>query len=185
LKNYKSIVSCDVELRPLTILVGPNGSGKSNFLDALRFVSEALTVGLEQAIRNRGNVHHILSEARPQGESAFSVTVHFCLASGREGNYSFTIEEKVDGGFAIRREALVFDDWLSGVSVFSVNDDRTLTVAYDVPSGHSSEGTSRHTPGSVPSWAPDRLMLVSYTGAPEALFVYSLLTSMAFYSPVP
>jgi ABC-type lipoprotein export system ATPase subunit len=34
LKNYKSIVSCDVELQPLTILVGPNGSGKSNFLDA-------------------------------------------------------------------------------------------------------------------------------------------------------
>jgi predicted ATPase len=56
LKNYTSIVSCDVELRPLTILVGPNGSGKSNFVDALRFVSEALTVGLDQAVRNRGNM---------------------------------------------------------------------------------------------------------------------------------
>src|SRR5437667_6475053 len=64
LKNYKSIVACDVELRPLTILVGPNGSGKSNFLDALRFVSEALTNGLDQAVSSRGGIDSILSRAR-------------------------------------------------------------------------------------------------------------------------
>lgn len=65
LKNYKSIVHCDVELKPLTILVGPNGSGKSNFLDALSFVKQALVLGLDQAVRNRGNAFHILSEVRP------------------------------------------------------------------------------------------------------------------------
>jgi len=42
LKNYKSIAACSVPLRSLVFLVGPNGSGKSNFMDALRFVSEAL-----------------------------------------------------------------------------------------------------------------------------------------------
>ena len=42
IKNYKSIKACDVELGSLAFLVGPNGSGKSNFLDALRFVAEAL-----------------------------------------------------------------------------------------------------------------------------------------------
>ena len=41
LENYKSIAFCDVKLGPLSILVGPNGAGKSNFLDALRFLSEA------------------------------------------------------------------------------------------------------------------------------------------------
>ncbi|WP_343414230.1 AAA family ATPase [Candidatus Amarolinea dominans] len=42
LQNYKSIAGCDVQLGPLTFLVGPNGAGKSNFLDALRFVADAL-----------------------------------------------------------------------------------------------------------------------------------------------
>ena len=37
IRNYKSLVNCDVELGALTVLVGRNGSGKSNFLDALRF----------------------------------------------------------------------------------------------------------------------------------------------------
>ena len=54
LKNYKSIAACDVWLQPLTFLVGPNGTGKSNFLDALRFVADALNSSLGHAIRDRG-----------------------------------------------------------------------------------------------------------------------------------
>ena len=42
LRNYKSIAACDVSPAQLTFLVGPNGSGKSNFLDALRFVADAV-----------------------------------------------------------------------------------------------------------------------------------------------
>src|SRR5262245_53348856 len=96
LKNYKSIVHCDVELKPLTILVGPNGSGKSAFLDALRFVSEALTVGLEQAVYNRGNVAKLVSAtvivgassrgAVPTGALSFGVEIHFSLPDGRSGS---------------------------------------------------------------------------------------------------
>ncbi|HVR37935.1 MAG TPA: AAA family ATPase, partial [Thermoanaerobaculia bacterium] len=40
LMNYKSIAHCDVELRPLTVVVGRNGSGKSNFIDSLHFVAD-------------------------------------------------------------------------------------------------------------------------------------------------
>lgn len=42
LRNYESIAVCDIEVGSLVILVGPNGAGKSNFLDALRFVADAL-----------------------------------------------------------------------------------------------------------------------------------------------
>src|SRR5208283_1430954 len=49
LKNYKSIEACDVDLDSLTFLVGPNGAGKSNFLDALRFVADALRTSLDHA----------------------------------------------------------------------------------------------------------------------------------------
>lgn len=43
LRNYQSIEACDVELGPLTLLVGPNGAGKSSFLNALRFVADAVS----------------------------------------------------------------------------------------------------------------------------------------------
>ncbi len=60
LKDYKSIARCDVRLGPLTFLVGPNGSGKSNFLDALRFVSDALNTSLDHALRDRGGIQEVL-----------------------------------------------------------------------------------------------------------------------------
>lgn len=50
LKNYKSIAACDVQLQSLMFLVGRNGSGKSNFLDALRFVADALNRKLSSLI---------------------------------------------------------------------------------------------------------------------------------------
>lgn len=50
LRNYKSIASCSVNLRPLTNLVGPNGAGKSNFLDGLRFTAESLRHSLDHAL---------------------------------------------------------------------------------------------------------------------------------------
>ena len=59
LENYKSIKHCDVQMRPLMFLVGPNGAGKSNFLDALRFVSDALNTSLEHAIRQRGDIDQV------------------------------------------------------------------------------------------------------------------------------
>ena len=52
LRNYKSIAACQVEMRQLMFLVGPNGAGKSNFLDALRFVADALNTTLDNAIRS-------------------------------------------------------------------------------------------------------------------------------------
>jgi len=52
LKNYKSIAACSVPLGSLVFLVGQNRSGKRNFLDALRFVSDALHTSLDHSLRN-------------------------------------------------------------------------------------------------------------------------------------
>jgi len=42
IKGYKSL-DVDVELNPeVTVLVGRSGSGKSNFVEALRFLRDAL-----------------------------------------------------------------------------------------------------------------------------------------------
>jgi ABC-type multidrug transport system fused ATPase/permease subunit len=45
-----------VILGPLTALVGPNGSGKSNLVDALRFLADALRMGLEAAVNKRQGI---------------------------------------------------------------------------------------------------------------------------------
>jgi predicted ATPase len=43
IENYKSFQSLSIELRPLSVIFGPNASGKSNFLDALYFLSRAVS----------------------------------------------------------------------------------------------------------------------------------------------
>jgi predicted ATPase len=188
LKNYKSIVSCDVELRPLTILVGPNGSGKSNFVDALRFVSEALTVGLDQAIRNRGNIFHILSEASWPGTATFSVELDFELGMDISGRYGLAIGAIDENGeFTVRQEELVLNDGIqpTGATLFSVNDDGLMSVQW--PSRGDDDERSDHRPASdiVDLWLPDSLFLATYSRGSEARPVFDLLRSMAFYNPAP
>jgi len=53
IEHWKSIEKLDLELGPLTVLVGPNGSGKSNFVDALRFVRDAVSESLDWAVSRR------------------------------------------------------------------------------------------------------------------------------------
>jgi predicted ATPase len=53
IRGYKSIAFCDVELKPLTILVGRNAAGKSNFLDALAFLRDVMKVGVAEAVKIR------------------------------------------------------------------------------------------------------------------------------------
>jgi len=88
LENYKSIASCDVALGPLTFLVGPNGSGKSNFLDALRFVADALRSSLDHAIRDRGGIPEVLRRS-PIPSTHFGGRFEFRLRSRERGFYAF------------------------------------------------------------------------------------------------
>src|SRR5262249_49841198 len=59
IRGYKSIAFCDVTLEPLTILVGRNASGKSNFLDALAFLRDIVTVGVHEAVKWHAGVEAI------------------------------------------------------------------------------------------------------------------------------
>jgi predicted ATPase len=58
--GYRSIAACDVTLGPLTVLVGPNAAGKSNFLDAIRFVADAVATSPEAAVAARGGMGSLL-----------------------------------------------------------------------------------------------------------------------------
>jgi predicted ATPase len=87
IRNYKSIVACDVELQPLTFLVGPNGSGKSNFLDALSFLSDLLRMPVEEALVRHGGMHSIVHSGSGH---TFDIEIHF-RANEFAGSYGVEI----------------------------------------------------------------------------------------------
>jgi predicted ATPase len=97
LENYKSIAFCDVKLGPLSILVGPNGAGKSNFLDALRFLSEAMNGPVETAFRNREGFSNVLRRGAPR-RGHLGLRVEFLTPEGINGVYSarFALGERED-----------------------------------------------------------------------------------------
>src|SRR6185295_9241953 len=89
--NYRSLgENVTLELGPFTALVGPNGSGKSNVVDVLRFVSDAMQMGLSGAITHR---HGIAAVRRWSAGHPFNVSIglRLVLVGGFQGHYSFEL----------------------------------------------------------------------------------------------
>lgn len=89
--NYRSLgENVTLELGPFTALVGPNGSGKSNVVDVLRFVSDAMQMGLSGAITHR---HGITAVRRWSAGHFFNVSIglRLVLDGGFQGHYSFEL----------------------------------------------------------------------------------------------
>src|SRR5436305_3071305 len=89
--NYRSLAeNMSVELGPFTALVGPNGAGKSNVVDALRFVSDSMHMGLSGAITQR---HGIGPVRRWSGGHPFNIAISLDL-QGEDGfcsQYAFEL----------------------------------------------------------------------------------------------
>lgn len=162
LKNYKSISACNVGLRNLTFLVGPNGSGKSNFVDGLRFVTDALRTSLDHALRDRGGIKEV--RRRSGGHPThFEIRLDLSLEKG-EGHYSFRVGAKQRGGFEVQLEECVI-----GQHNYAVRSGQVIST----------------TTQSAPAAAADRLYLVNASGLPEFRPVYDALSTMGFYSLNP
>ena len=103
------------ELGPLTFLVGRNGAGKSNFLDALRFVADALSSSLGHAIRDRGGINDVCRRARGH-PNHFSIRLEFALPEDFTGHYAFQIRKRSPGGYEVRTEECRIQNKLCSVS---------------------------------------------------------------------
>jgi predicted ATPase len=168
LKNYKSIAVCDVRLQPLTFLVGPNGAGKSNFLDALRFVADALRTSLDHALRDRGGINEV--RRRSSGHPThFGVRLEFVLPSGSSGHYSFRIGARPRGGFEVQNE----ECYLRGPGALERSSFRV------------SSGNVTASVRIVPAATADRLYLVNASGLVEFRPVYEAFSRMGFYNLNP
>jgi predicted ATPase len=165
LQNYKSIAVCDVKLGPLMFLVGPNGSGKSNFLDALRFVKDALRISLDHALREWGGIDQIRRRS-PRRSAHFGVRLELKLPSGASGHYAFRIGARPRGGYEVVREECVLRD---GGAV----------AEFTAQAGTASLG-GRQLPAP-----PARLFLAKAANELEFREVHERLSSMAFYNLSP
>jgi predicted ATPase len=170
LENYKSIARCDVPLRPLIFLVGPNGSGKSNFLDALRFVSDALNTSLDHALRDRGGIQEVRRRSGGHPNS-FGISLTFRLPDGAEGVYSFRIGARPQAGYEVQSEEcrLSRPEALAAESFYEVQAGKVVASSL----------------ATAPTAASDRLYLVNVSGLGEFRPVYDALTHMAFYNLNP
>ncbi|MFF3708682.1 AAA family ATPase [Streptomyces phaeochromogenes] len=116
--NYKSIAHCDVTLGPFTVLFGLNAAGKSNFLDALRFVRDALLDGPAEAVAARGGWDEVVRRV-PEPATSCTIGLEFYLPAfpphDRKpwvGSYEITLAptaaarpgRDTGAGFRIQRE---------------------------------------------------------------------------------
>ena len=166
LRNYKSIAACDVRPAPLSFLVGPNGSGKSNFLDALRFVAEALRRSLDHALRERGGIREV--RRRSGGHpNHFGIRLDLHLPRA-EGWYAFRVGAKPRGGYGVQQEEC-FVAGTDGHDHYRVKDGAVVSRTISNP----------------PACASDRLYLVAMSGFPAFRPVYDALSGMGFYNLNP
>lgn len=169
IKNYRSIAGCDVRLRALSFLVGRNGSGKSNFLDALRFVSDALNTSLNHALRDRGGINEV--RRRSSGHPThFGIRLDFTLPTGAYGTYVFRLAARARGAYEVQQERC------------EVSDPARLSVHRFHVGPH---GVSTSLDQAMPPALPDRLYLVNAGGLSQFRPVYDALSSMGFYNLNP
>lgn len=102
LKNFRGIGEESIELGSMTALVGKNGAGKSSFMDALRFVRDALTLGLEDAVLIR---HGISALRRWAPTRPFDIEISLEIRASRmNGKYGFALASGREGEFRVKHE---------------------------------------------------------------------------------
>jgi predicted ATPase len=167
LRNFKSIAGCDVQLGGLTFLVGPNGAGKSNFVDALRFVADALRNSLEHALRERGGIGEV--RRRSGGHPTnFGIRLDLTLPQGGQADYAFVVGARAEGAFEVQREVCRIRT-ADGVA------------SYDVSGGNVTASSV----AAPPAASQDRLYLVNTSGLMPFRRLYDGLAGMGFYNPNP
>lgn len=168
LRNYKSIAACDVRPTQLSFLVGANGAGKSNFLDALRFVGDALRFSLDHALRDRGGINEV--RRRSSGHPThFGIRLEFALESS-QGHYAFEVGAGPRGAYTIRREECGLSGRTSDGSAFYVVEHGQVI---------------RSTLSLAPAASRDRLYLVTLSGVNLFRPLYDALSQMGFYNLNP
>jgi len=173
IEHYKSIERVEITPGPLTILVGPNGSGKSNIVDAVRFVRDAVVLGLDRSISDRHGIDSI-RQWSPSRPYVVVMRVEVNTSYGH-GYLSFSLESK-SGTHIVKKEEGCWDfgDSLPRPRVYYSRNSKGFV---EIMSGHDE-------PRSVEIDRSDELFLSQFEAQPFR-FLVNAIGSMEAYSIYP
>jgi predicted ATPase len=170
IRNFRSIAKAQLRLGDLTMFVGPNGAGKSNILDALRFVSDALSVTPMHALTLRGGVGAVRRKSLRGRPNHFTVRLEVELPDEQFGIYAFTVGALPKGEFTINHEFCLVHG----------------PGALDRVEFEAERGTFKVAPPGVePRISQDRLALTVISAKSGFRKLYDFLVGMQFYNLVP
>lgn len=175
-KNYRSLVEVVVDFSPLTVLVGQNGSGKSSVIDVLRFVSDALRLGLKTALRLRAGMS-ALRRWSPKGRP-FDIQISLNIETALfAGEYSFVLGSERLGEYGVKAERC---------SVQPVVSDLPAPRRFDADTFSIHQGKWEQSPAQTsPVVTTDTLALPLIAGISPYKEMYDFLTGMSFYTIFP
>ena len=168
IRNYKSLDHVVVDLAPFTALVGANAAGKSNFVDALTFVRDCVSLSLDSALSSHRGLRIV-----PRWQDLDSAELGFRflidLPGEKRADYGFEIALGRQVPLRVTRERC------------TVRGPGSNEVGFEVDQGTFV----REIPGIRPKLSPDRLALLAASGTDEFRPIYDFLSSMRFYSIDP
>ena len=107
ISHYKSLSDIALtDIQPVTVLVGCNGVGKSNVADALRFLRDAISQGLDHAVSTRGGIGLIrqFSPTKP-----YRISFEFSFkeegSPSRISHYQLLLTSLREGNFRVEKES--------------------------------------------------------------------------------
>lgn len=137
--NYRALRDVEfTELAPLTVMLGPNGSGKSTVLDAVAFLHEAVTSGLEAAWNGRGRLREVRSRDSV-GPIEIEIVYRDDLTSGRPVRYLLAIDEVAGAPVVVRELLQWFDSYDSTSSTTFLDFREGRGAARDDSGGAAGE----------------------------------------------
>ena len=180
-KNFRSLADIDVTLGPLLVLVGRNGAGKSAFIDALRFVRDALRSNLDEAIRKRDGLGRLL-HWKPDG-SCGDIAFEFSIQQEAfTAEYGFAISSEPQAAYSVTREYLRVD--ASGESpktVYEIEKGKWKIA----PSSSAFPMAALISSSASPTLDATQLMLPLLVPVIDVLYVAHFLRASNFYGVFP
>ncbi|MBN1583630.1 MAG: AAA family ATPase [Anaerolineae bacterium] len=191
-RNYRSFGEIDVNLGRLTVLVGPNGAGKSNFIDALRFVRDALQRGLDAAVVNRGGMSALRRWSAKGRPYDVELRLRFKMPSVA-GHYRFALGSSRRSEYRVKEEQCLVTTANYGPQEFEIRNGEWISVPSGVAGKPASTTLPLFSDGSTqdmpsikrPLIQPTALMLPLLTGLPAFGKLYDFLTGSSFYTIMP
>lgn len=171
-KRYKSIHEQEVTLDNPTFLVGPNGSGKSNFVDALSFMADAMSLQLHAALDAHGGVDNVRYRTPGRGKPtkiSIGVDLTGTGSAAQEASYGFDVAPRANHSFEVTEEHC---------RVRSADGEESYFARTD-------KGFDTNVEGITPSVEPASLCLPLVAGSPAFAPVHRALSSVGTYSIDP